>query len=397
MRNPFKPGFNTKPTVLWGRESELSRIEAVSLDFDQSDYGRATIVTGNRGVGKTTLLYAAADRAEQLNIPVLKIGAKRDFLSNMNLVVNRQIEQMTTKDRRFSVQEITAGLNAFSINLGSIKWMRSPAYLNDRGDNFGKAFRTLLKLIIDQGHPGLLIMIDELNFKYARGDTLDQIITFAGAYQDMIGEGLPVSTILSGLPMPLERAKRNEHISFLSRSQSLLLSEFDYPSSMAAIRKTVNAGRVTACDDAVAKMAALSRGNSYMLQEIGSLSFKRSDRDTIRVENVEAARDEFMNNVSEQVVAVAYNELTPKQRLIVCTLAINPEITPKELATVLGTQDTGLPAYRRDLVESGILVAVPGQRGRYVIAFPYMREYAAALDGDDDGTAYARVTGFPEA
>ncbi|PPF77025.1 hypothetical protein C5B96_16045 [Subtercola sp. Z020] len=398
MPNPFTPGFGTPPKVLWGREDTLRQIDRTSTAFGSSSpaHSRATIITGNRGIGKTTLLTATARRAEALGIPVLRAGAKKGFLNDIHYAADWLVDELDRKPT-LTLSEINLGLTAFGVGIPGGKLTRRSRAADGHTRPFRASLQTLVERLVKRGMPGLLIVIDELNFKHARDLTLEHIVTFSGAYQSLIEDQLPVGVVVSGLPIPIERARRNEHITFLRRADEITLAEFTYRESRQVIRATLTAADVSAGEDAVDLMAALSLGNSYMIQEIGYLAYEQSDTLRMTRDDVEAVRAAFLMKVINSVAGVAYDELTAKQQLIIRNIAEQPEITPRELAAVLGTKETGLPAYRKDLVDSGILIADPSVRGRFIIGFPYMREYALGL-AEEQGVegAYERVTGFPK-
>ncbi|MDR5699452.1 ATP-binding protein [Agromyces aerolatus] len=398
MPNPFTPGFGTPPTVLYGRDTEMALIDRTSftLGARRPAHSRATIITGNRGIGKTTLLTATVRRAEAMGIPVLRVGAKRGFLNDVHYAVDWLIDELHRRPN-LSLAEINIGLTAFGVGIPGAKLTRSKRATDAHARPFGASIRALIDLLLKRKMPGLMIVIDEMNFKHARDATLEQIISFSSAYQSLIEDELPVAVVLSGLPIPIERARRNQHISFLTRAQEIRLDEFTYAESMEVIRAIARASDTSIAEPAIEAMAALSRGNTYMIQEIGYLAYEHANGGPVSLEDVLAVRSAFLETVIGSVAGVAYDELTAKQRLIIRTIAGNPEITPKEMAQVLNTRETGLPAYRKDLVDAGILVADPGVRGRFIIAFPYMREYALSLEIERaDERAYDRVTGFPE-
>lgn len=398
MPNPFTPGFGTPPTVLYGRDTEMALIDRTSftLGARRPAHSRATIITGNRGIGKTTLLTATVRRAEAMGIPVLRAGAKRGFLSDVHYAVDWLIDELHRRPN-LSLAEINVGLTAFGVGIPGAKLTRSKRAAEAHTRPFGASMRTLIELLLKRKMPGLMIVIDEMNFKHARDATLEQIVSFSSAYQSLIEDELPVAVVLSGLPIPIERARRNQHISFLTRAVEIRLDEFTYFASMDVIRAIARASDTTITESAVEAMAALSRGNTYMIQEIGYLAYEHANGDTVELDDVQAVRTTFLDTVIRSVAGVAYDELTPKQKLIIRTIAERPEITPKELAEVLGTRETSLPAYRKDLVDAGILVADPDVRGRFIIAFPYMREYANSLETERTSrAAYDRVTGFPD-
>ena len=74
-RNPFAPGAGTPPPELAGRDELLERA-AVALDrIRNGRAARSVILYGLRGVGKTVLLSAIWNRAEDEGMVVVSLEA----------------------------------------------------------------------------------------------------------------------------------------------------------------------------------------------------------------------------------------------------------------------------------------------------------------------------------
>lgn len=63
--NPFKPGSGLRPPALEGRTSELEAFDLPVARSKNRNYDRGMILSGLRGVGKTTLLNTLAEHAER--------------------------------------------------------------------------------------------------------------------------------------------------------------------------------------------------------------------------------------------------------------------------------------------------------------------------------------------
>lgn len=62
-RNPFKPSFGTTPPLLVGRDAAIAEHDEALADGPGSA-ALASIVTGQRGTGKTVLLNQLEDQAK---------------------------------------------------------------------------------------------------------------------------------------------------------------------------------------------------------------------------------------------------------------------------------------------------------------------------------------------
>uniref|UniRef100_UPI003B3BB836 ATP-binding protein n=1 Tax=Pseudactinotalea sp. TaxID=1926260 RepID=UPI003B3BB836 len=76
--NPFNPGAGLTPPALVGRASELETFDTIVARTRAGLISRSIVLTGLRGVGKTVLLNAMADRAVNMNWFVGRLEARND-------------------------------------------------------------------------------------------------------------------------------------------------------------------------------------------------------------------------------------------------------------------------------------------------------------------------------
>lgn len=74
--NPFKPGSGLRPPALEGRDAELEQFDLLVARSKLRNYDRGMILSGLRGVGKTTLLNTLAEHAENQGWLVIGIEAR---------------------------------------------------------------------------------------------------------------------------------------------------------------------------------------------------------------------------------------------------------------------------------------------------------------------------------
>lgn len=360
------------------------------------DYTKECIIRLYR-LGKTALLTAVTARAADERIPVLRANAKRGFLNDIHFAVDTLLAELE-KRPSMSVQDISISLSAFGVG-GSLALGRSrkTRYNPESRTTFATLLSTLVGKLQSLGKPGLLVIIDEMNFKHARDVTLDHIVTFSTAYQNLIEDKRKIGVVISGLPLPILRAQRNQHISFLGRGEFVRLKGFDYQGSIEAVQGIAATTGAQITPAAAARIAAFGKGNPYMLQEAGYLAFEQASGDAVTEDAVDSVRDEFYARVTDAVVGIAYDELAASQKKIIKAIVTNPSVTPKELARTLHVKETSLPQMRKELVDTGLIVPDKRTRGRYVLDFPYMSDYVKALDEEpDDSVDFDRIAGFPD-
>ncbi|MGY4646591.1 ATP-binding protein [Mycobacterium sp. URHB0021] len=99
--NPFKPGSGLRPPALEGRDQQIDDFDLVVARSKRRTYDRGMILTGLRGVGKTTLLNVLADHADRQGWLTITIEARAN-------------EAGTTTVRARLAQELTIGLRRYS-------------------------------------------------------------------------------------------------------------------------------------------------------------------------------------------------------------------------------------------------------------------------------------------
>ncbi len=63
--NPFKPGSGLRPPALEGRAQQIDAFDLLVARAGRRNYDRGMVLSGLRGVGKTTLLNTLSDHAER--------------------------------------------------------------------------------------------------------------------------------------------------------------------------------------------------------------------------------------------------------------------------------------------------------------------------------------------
>ena len=81
-KNPFKPSFGVSPPLLVGRDALIDEF-VDALEDGPGSGARATIYTGARGSGKTVMLNAVEDRAQQLGWLVVSETAAPGFVERL--------------------------------------------------------------------------------------------------------------------------------------------------------------------------------------------------------------------------------------------------------------------------------------------------------------------------
>ena len=95
----FRPSFGNRPDQLVGRDETLQEI----LDGLKSYPGsaeRATLLIGQRGMGKTAMLLEIAERAQELDYVVARTTCGDAMVDNLIEVLQRAGSQFVKEDKK---------------------------------------------------------------------------------------------------------------------------------------------------------------------------------------------------------------------------------------------------------------------------------------------------------
>jgi hypothetical protein len=219
LTNPYSPG--DRPQVFVGRQAERARIRdrlAKVLAYGEM-MGPLTVVTGPRGMGKTSLLRDIADEATRDGFVVAWTAGlkRRPFLDETLAQVTRAVDRSQAAPARATkrrVEELGVQLNAGVVkveakvgpgkSVGAALDSKSVGQVEDFLEEAATSVR-------DCGGAGLLIVIDELhaplepvNGRDLRQDpaALAEAGVLLNAVQDMAAQKdrFPLGVVGAGLP-----------------------------------------------------------------------------------------------------------------------------------------------------------------------------------------------------
>lgn len=205
----FSPSFGNRPSYLVGRGSVISTFIS-GLEQEPGNRDRAMLMLGQRGSGKTVLLWELADRARKLGFVVATpTVASEDMLERIVEKIQEAGEPYVSKHH---LPKLTGGsLSVFGFSAG-LEFTRDV----QETKSFQFKLTQLARKLTEQGH-GILILIDELQ---ANSPEIRQLVT---AYQELVGEGLNVALVMAGLPGAVSATLNDRVLTFLNRARKVTL------------------------------------------------------------------------------------------------------------------------------------------------------------------------------
>jgi GTPase SAR1 family protein/ribosomal protein L12E/L44/L45/RPP1/RPP2 len=358
----FSPSFGNRPAQLVGREKLLSSI-LDGLDQKPGSRERAVVILGQRGSGKTVLLWELADRAAEKNYVVARPTVVSEGM------LQRIIEKIQDDASRF-VKPKDAKARLSGGNVGVLGFSAGVQF--SRSDEQEKSFHyqltTLARELTKQGK-GILILIDELQ---ANSSDIRQLVI---AYQEIVGEGLNIALVMAGLPGAVSATLNDKVLTFLNRARkeqlvSLAISEVDAYFMQAFAQLGLHVS-----NDIRTRAAKATHGSPYLLQLIGhNMVLYASDKGEVSEQTLKSAVDLAQQDFENDVCRTTLAALSDKDiSFLVAMSSDSEESAMSDIAKRMGVTPDYAQKYRRRLIEAGVIEAFG--RGRVRFAVPYLSSY----------------------
>lgn len=386
--NPFVPSFGVSPLYLAGRNGIINSVEQVSLSLSRSDYSRASLIIGQRGIGKTVLLNAVEDDAKSSNWLMVKSTATRGFLSRM---VTEQLSPILKELQPTRRTKSSASIELDTLVVkGKVGIEELPQGVAAAG--FRDHVFAICKAAPDRG---LLFTIDEVNSR-AR----DELEEFASVYQHAIREGLNVAVVMCGIPSSLGPLLSEDRaaMTFINRASRIEIGLLPFDVAREAFAETIRLrGTRQASNSVLDNMAALSKGYPFLIQEIGNKAWDVDPESSeITAGHLRVIVADVITAMNESVLRPIFLSLTDKLQEALLVIARNPGIRTTELGKQLNMPATAVSGLQQRLIEAGVILR--DGRGTVRISIPYMDQYLASSDSPRtaDQQTLAIIDGYPE-
>lgn len=363
MENVFHPAFGNRPDKIVGRSSVVdSFLEGLATEPGNRD--RATLILGQRGMGKTAMLLELGDRAAEKGFVLARVTASDVMLDEIIEAVQIEGTKILGSSKN-KIGGFSAGAFGFSFGL---------TFTDDIRENYG--FRTKLSLLCDrlaEKGRGIVILVDEVQ------KTNDQMRQLATTYQHLIGEGKNLAICMAGLPSAVSSVLNDDILTFLNRARKVRLDALRlgdikdyYFKTFAKAGRPLEGGALDAAVEA-------TQGFPYLLQLVGyHLMNMAEPGEAIALPTVEAAADNAKAELAEDVFAAALRPLSRMDKEFLKALAVDgPSSSVSAIAGRLQKPDNYVQVYRTRLIDAGIITE--SGWGEVVLALPYLDEYLRQL------------------
>lgn len=353
----FAPSFGNRPSMLVGRSALIARI-VKGLESAPGSRDRAVLLLGQRGSGKTVLLWELADRMRKTGFVVANPTIVSEDL--LPRIVEKVADDADLSPKRH-VSGGSVGALGFTAGL---QLQQVPEIAKSRQQQLTELCRELT----DKGK-GVLFLIDELQ---ANSPELRQFII---TYQELVGERLNVALVMAGLPGAVSETLNDKILTFLNRAPRITLDPLAFGDVDAFYRQSFERLGLSITPDLRRRAAECTAGSPYMLQLVGHNIARYAEPDGKVTEScladaLETSRTDFENDVCRTTLAA----LSEKDVEFLDALAQDGE--EASMGTIAERMDVTpdyAQKYRRRLIDGGIIEAAG--RGRVRMAVPYLADH----------------------
>ncbi|WP_141013329.1 ATP-binding protein [Nocardioides sambongensis] len=365
-RSPFRPSFGSNPPLVVGRDAVLDEL-ADALDGPPGSAGRAALITGNRGIGKTVVLNEAEALARERSWLVISETATTGLLDRMTAdglpELADLLRQAPASRPRVSGISLPAGLGGVELELPE-----------ERGPGGLRRQLNALTDALDEHGTGIMITLDEVHARSAR----DDVAQLAAVVQHAFREERPVAFAAAGLPAAVQDLLTADVSTFLRRARRFVLEPLSPVAAEEALRVPIlEHGR--GVDDAeVSTMAAATQGYPYLVQVIGDRAWRQEPgAPTITADHVERGVRDAIREAGFALHEPAVNDLSETDRQFIAAMAVDRgESAIADIEQRLGRDHGYVSRYRSRLIVAGVVE--PSRRGYLRFTIPYLAEFLRA-------------------
>lgn len=382
--SPYTPGAGTKPPYLAGRQKVLEDAER-NLESAIDGYPQKSVIYyGLRGVGKTVLLNAIEDKAEDLDILYehIEIAEKKSFLKQITIASNKIIHKLSIAEAAKEAWRKAWGfLQAFNITYNpedqtfSAGLSEPSAYITTKilSEDLTELFVTMGRTAA-KADKVICFFIDEI--QYMKEDEMEALVN---ALHRVNQKGMPIILYGAGLPKVLnilgevksyaERLFKYEPIAELT----------DEDACKAIIEPAKKLG-VTYTAEAVEEILKWSKGYPFFVQELCNTVWENAETDEIELTDVEAVISIFLNHLDESFFKMRYERCTKKEHDFLFAMARCGELpcTISNVAQILKKKVNSISPIRAQLISKGIIYSTG--RGEIDFTVPLFDEYLKRIN-----------------
>lgn len=358
VRNPYTPSAGSRPHALAGREAELEQFRILIARLREGRSEQSMIAKGLRGVGKTVLLNAFEDIAEDGGFLTyyLELTPESSLVESLTRDCEKALRRLSLSDR--VSQRIRAALS----HLRTIKLAGPDGFgleVSLGGSDEGTITADLTDLFLEVGQAvkendkGVAFFLDEVQFA-------DEVHFRAmiSALHRSTQKRLPITAAAAGLP-------QIPRLSGDARSYAERL--FTFPTidnltgaaARAALIEPAAAQDVEFDEDAVGEALAWTDGYPFFIQQLGKHAWNGASDSPISLADVESAKEVSQDALDASLYEVRIQRATERERDYMRAMAElgGGPYRSGDVAGLLGRSTSDMSPTRQSLLDKGLVYA----------------------------------------
>ena len=366
FRNPYTPGAGVTPKYLAGRadiiENALMRLEAISTGYQS----RSVIYYGLRGVGKTVLLNAIEEMADQRNLLYRHIEVKEtsNFVKALSIACTGFVQSLSLKESlKDKLGKLLSVIKSFSatwnpedktisLELKDQVVETATAGTGDLANDFTELLVTLGRYA-QQADTAICFCIDEI--QYAKSEELEALVTAVHRLNQL---GLPVIFFCAGLPKILKTMGDTK--SYTERLFEFLeIGSLSPTAASDAIIIPAQNLDVSFSQEAVDRIIELTKGYPYFIQEMCSTIWENHNSRSIELETVNSNIEATNAKLDAGFFQVRYDRCTQTEKAFMAAMVQCGELpcTIARVAQIMGRPPRSVSLHRGNLINKGLIYA----------------------------------------
>ena len=352
--NPFNPQQPARPDFFVGREPEIQQFEKF---LNQTIYGSPMnmSITGNRGIGKTSLLIKCESIAKANNCLTLRLSY---YEGNIKSTIDFSNYLITNLRREFISKHPLAELTDWISKVKpTITWGDIRISMEDRHVVEEISRQRLIKLWneINKDYKAVVILIDEAESI----EKIEGILPFLREVFQRLSENAKFTIILAGkLNFP---ERMSESFSPLNRFfPAYRLTPLENEDVATYINQKLEGVNVGIDNDALQYIIEKSEGHPYVLVAMLYTLFDslREEEDFISIGIINRAKEKMDATLEHDFFSPMYHPLTNKAKEVMKIIAANIDGTDfyfKEIVEWSKIERNYVSPYIQELLKKGIL------------------------------------------
>jgi len=380
MRNPFTPGSGLFPPYFADREREVREFRQRLLSTIEGK-PRHLAVLGEWATGKTSLLIQlrrlAREEGALATLSVANPEETQAFIGSLIRTLSLEV-QAAYGESLWKRLAKAVGLQAVSLSaLGASLEFRF-ASAGEAQLSLREYLRSLWEQLRDPGCvPAVLIAIDDLDLI---PDFRQTMVLLRNTAMELGLTGAKVMIVVAGTPVLFEKMWE-AHAPLVRFFEPLELGCLPEEAAREAVTKPLEGSGVRFEPEVVERIARLSQGQPYYLQELAYHAFETAQDGVATLETFALAFERAFSTIAKTVFERRVAGLSAgEQKLLGVVATLEGPATHGEIvarAVQAGLKKGSVPKLLQRLKEKGCVrqVETGPQKGRYFLEDPLFAEY----------------------